>query len=86
MAAPPQAPPQFRIVIDCRLRQFVIGFAPEALLLLDGAQALPLVPAAADQGQRFEAAGDPSTFVQTEGSRATVALRGVLYASCSLSR
>lgn len=83
---PEALPADFRIVIDCRIRQFIVLLAADRPLLLDGTQALPLVASASDPGQRFESMTDPSTFVHAEGSQATVALRDVRYANCSLLR
>lgn len=79
-------PLAFQTHIDCRIRQFVVGMAGDALTLRDGEDLFALQPSAADPDQRFEAVGDPSTYVHTAGTTATVAVRGVIYAGCSLLR
>lgn len=79
-------PLAFQTHIDCRLRQFVVGMAGDTLTLRDGEHSFALQPSAADPDQRFEAVGDPTTFVQTSGTAATVTVRGVTYAGCSLLR
>jgi len=79
-------PLAFQSQIDCGTRRFRIGAHGDTMRLLDGDTVYDLreVPAAA--GSRLEAAGDPATFVQTEGRHARVGLRGVVYADCSVSR
>lgn len=79
-------PLAFQTHIDCRMRQFVVGMDGDTLTLRDGEQSFTLQPSAADPDQRFEAVGDASTFVHTHGTTATVAIRGVRYAGCSLLR
>ncbi len=76
----------FRVLIDCRIRQFIVTLAGEVPMLLDGSQAIALQPSTSDPGQRFEAAADPTTYVHAHGTDATVAMRGVRYAACSLLR
>lgn len=85
LARAPQAL-AFQTHIDCRIKQFVVGMAGDTLTLRDGAQSFALQPSAADPDQRFEAVADASTFVHTHGTTATVAIRGVTYAGCSLLR
>lgn len=79
-------PLAFQTHIDCRIREFVVGMAGDALTLRDGEDLFALQSFAADPDQRFEAVGDPSTYVHTAGTSATVAVRGVIYAGCSLLR
>jgi hypothetical protein len=79
-------PLAFQTRIHCGMRQFVVGMAADTLTLSDGDRFYALQPAAADPDQRFEAVGDPSTFVHTQGTTATVAVRGVSYVGCSLLR
>jgi hypothetical protein len=79
-------PLAFQTYIDCRIRQFVVGMAGDTLTLRDGEQTFALQPSATNPDQRFEAVADPSTFVHTAGTSATVAIRGVIYAGCSLLR
>lgn len=79
-------PLAFQTRIDCGLRQFVIGMAGDTLTLRDGEQSFALQPSAADPDQQLVAVGDASTSVQLEGTTATVTVRGVIYAGCSLLR
>ena len=79
-------PLAFQTHIDCRIRQFIIGMSGDTLTLRDGEFSFALQPSAAEPDQHFEAMGDPSTFVHTHGTTATVAIRGVTYAGCSLLR
>ncbi len=83
---PAAASHDFRVLIDCRIRQFIMALEGEVPMLLDGAQAIALQPSTSDPGQRFESADDPSTYVHAHGTDATVAMRGVRYAACSLLR
>lgn len=79
-------PLAFQTRIDCGLRQFVIGMAGDTLTLRDGEQSFALQPSAADPDQHLVAVGDASTSVQLDGTTATVTVRGVSYAGCSLLR
>lgn len=79
-------PLAFQSQIDCGTRRFTIGVHGDTMRLLDGDAAYDLREVPAASGSRLEAVGDPSTFVQTEGRLASVGVRGVVYADCSLSR
>jgi hypothetical protein len=84
LRAPP--PLAFQRRIDCGARQFVVGLDGDRLVLRDGDQSIPLRHDAQPPGARHVAIDDPATYVQTEGTTAEVAVRGVLYAACNLLR
>jgi uncharacterized lipoprotein YbaY len=79
-------PLAFQSQIDCGTRRFIIGMHGDTMRLLDGDAAYDLRNVPAASGDRLEAVGDATTFVQTESRRARVSIRGVLYADCSVSR
>jgi hypothetical protein len=81
-----QRPLAFQTRIDCAGRIFIVGMAGEVLTLRDGAKSVELQAAASAPDERFEAVGDASTFVQTQGRAATVSVSGSVYADCSVSR
>jgi len=81
-----QRPLAFQTRIDCAGRIFIVGMAGEVLTLRDGAKSVELQPAASAPDERFEAVGDASTFVHTQGRAATVSVSGSVYADCSVSR
>jgi uncharacterized lipoprotein YbaY len=81
-----QRPLAFQTRIDCAGRIFVVGMAGDVLTLRDGTRSFELKPAATAPEQRFEAAGDASTFVLTQGRSATVGVGGAVYAGCKLLR
>lgn len=84
LRAPP--PLAFQRRIDCGVRQFVVGMDGSRLVLSDGDLRIALRHDAEPPGARHVAIDDPATYVQTEGTAAEVAVRGVLYAACSLLR
>jgi Type III secretion system lipoprotein chaperone (YscW) len=79
-------PLAFQSQIDCGARRFTVGMHGDTMRLLDGDAFYDLRNVPAASGDRLEAVGDPTTFVQTEGRRARFGVRGVLYADCSVSR
>jgi hypothetical protein len=79
-------PLAFQTRIDCGLRQFVIGMDGDTMTLRDGPQSFALRPSTLDPDRHLEAAGDVATYVHTTGTSATVAVRGLIYAGCSLLR
>lgn len=79
-------PLAFQTRIDCGLRQFVIGMDGDAMTLRDGEQSFVLQPSSDDPERRLEAVGDASTYVHTAGTSASVSVRGLIYAGCSLLR
>jgi hypothetical protein len=81
-----QRPLAFQTRIDCAGRSFVVGMAGEVLTLRDGEKSYALKSVAAAPGDRLEAVGDPSTFLQTQGRGAAVSVGGEVYADCSVSR
>ena len=81
-----QRPLAFQTRIDCAGRIFIVGMAGDVLTLRDGEMSVALKPAALAPDERFEAVGDASTFVQTQGRAATVSVGGSVYAGCSLLR
>lgn len=81
-----QRPLAFQTHIDCAGRSFIVGMAGDVLTLRDGEKSYALKPMAAAPDERFEAVGDASTFVWTQGRSATVSVGGAVYAGCSVSR
>jgi uncharacterized lipoprotein YbaY len=81
-----QRPLAFQTRIDCAGRIFVVGMHGDKLMLRDGTTSFELKPATTAPDQRFEAVGDASTFVLTQGRSATVSVGGAVYAGCSLLR
>jgi hypothetical protein len=86
MLARAQRPLAFQTRIDCAGRIFIVGMAGSVLTLRDGETSVELKPAASAPDERFEAVGDASTFVHTQGQSATVGVGGAVYAGCRTSR
>ncbi len=81
-----QRPLAFQTRIDCAGRIFTIGMNGDVLTLRHGDTSVELKPSASAPEERFEAVGDSSTFVWTQGRAATVGVGGSVYADCSVSR
>lgn len=77
-------PMGFASTFRCGGRELVVGFfAESAVLDVDGRRTV-LNPVPAESGTRFEAPGDPGTWVQRRGSAVRVSLGGEELPECSV--
>jgi heat shock protein HslJ/uncharacterized lipoprotein YbaY len=77
-------PMGFASTIRCGDREISVGFFEmNAVIEVDGERTV-LVPAPTDSGQRFEAPGDPGTWVSNRGDAVSVSLGGDTLPECSV--
>jgi heat shock protein HslJ/uncharacterized lipoprotein YbaY len=77
-------PMGFANVVRCGGRELAVGyFGANAVLDVDG-QRTVLEPVSAVSGARFEAPGDPGTWVQIQGNAVRVSLAGEALPECSV--
>jgi Type III secretion system lipoprotein chaperone (YscW) len=77
-------PGGFASTLDCGGRRLVIGFIGAQMRLSEGTQSFDLDSVPGSRSSRFERAGEPSTFVQTQDRSATESLQGQLLPPCVL--
>jgi heat shock protein HslJ len=74
----------FDSTLRCGGRELAVGFfAENALLEVDG-QRTVLEPVSTESGTRFEAPGDPGTWVQSRGNAVRFSLSGEVLPECSV--
>ena len=76
------SPGGFASTLDCGGRRVTIGYIGERLRLSDGPRVLDLAPVRGSRPQRFERAGESSTFVQFDAQGTTVSLQGQQLPPC----
>jgi Type III secretion system lipoprotein chaperone (YscW) len=76
-------PGGFASTLDCGGQRVTIGFLGDKMRVTHGTAVIDLEAVRGSRPSRFERAGEPSTFVQTEGHSAVVSLQGRLLPPCS---
>jgi len=72
----------FAVTLKCGARTVQLGYAGEGARLRVGRQVIELAPVPAASGGRFEAPGDPGTWVWTQGDSVSVSLAGQALPEC----
>ena len=78
-------PMGFASAFRCGDRAIRVGFAGDAVVMDTGDRRVILQPVAAASGTRYEAAGDPGTWVRTRGDSATVSITGETLPECRMT-
>lgn len=74
----------FVSTLACGDRTVTVGFTREGMLMTAGDETFTMRRGETASGARFEAVGDPATFVWVEGRAATVEVRGERYPQCTV--
>jgi heat shock protein HslJ/uncharacterized lipoprotein YbaY len=78
-------PMGFASAFRCGDRAIRVGFAGDAVVMDTGDRRVILQPVPAASGTRYEAEGDPGTWVWTRGDSATVSIAGEMLPECRMT-
>ncbi|MGR8932049.1 MAG: YbaY family lipoprotein, partial [Gammaproteobacteria bacterium] len=79
----PVRPVGFASRLRCGETDVTLGAEGQNAVLEVGGERFELAPVQSASGRRYQASGDPQTFVQLEGSRSQVSIRGKMLPECS---
>jgi uncharacterized lipoprotein YbaY len=85
LAMKPYTSLAFATDLRCGERKVKIGLVGDVMRLSAADQSFDMRPVASAAGSKYEAVGDPSTTLRTQGAEATVAIKGVTYPTCTKS-
>ncbi|MDT8345123.1 MAG: META domain-containing protein [Thermohalobaculum sp.] len=75
----------FRQALRCGASELALEIGPDGAAITRGAERVALAPVPAASGARFEAPGDPTTFLWSKGAEAMVSLKGEALPPCAVA-